>query len=411
MEVKKEGSVSSFQAFCIATASRVGTGNLAGVALAISYGGPGAVLWMWLLALIGASSSMIENTLAQLYKVKDHGGAFRGGPAYYMEKGLGKRWMGVLFAVLITCCFGLVFNSVQSNTIAASFNDAFSINPTYIGIILSVLTGFIIFGGVHRIAKVVEVVVPFMAVIYILLAIGILLMNITEFPAMIKLIFNSAFGVEPVAGGTGGYLASQVISQGVKRGLFSNEAAMGSSPNAGATADVEHPVKQGMVQTLGVFVDTAVICSATAFMIILSGKYVGAGDMSGIALTQTAIATLVGEWARIFIAVCIFLFAFSSIVGNYYYGESNIEFIKDNHTILQLYRALVVIMVFLGSQLKVAVIWNMADLFMGLMAVLNLIAIVLLGKEAISLLKDYETKRKEGKEVKFTSDNENHECW
>jgi AGCS family alanine or glycine:cation symporter len=337
---------------------------------------------MWLLAIIGAASSMIENTLAQLYKVQEGKNTFRGGPAYYMEKGLGKRWMGVIFAILITCCFGLVFNSVQSNTIAVSFHDAFNISPTVMGAVLSVLTAVIIFGGVHRIAKVVEIVVPFMAIIYLLLAAAIIIINLTEVPAMIKLIFSSAFGVEPAAGGVGGYLIARVISQGVKRGLFSNEAAMGSSPNAGATADVEHPVKQGMVQTLGVFVDTLLICSATAFIIILSKEYVGASNVSGIALTQNSIAVMVGEWARTFLAVCIFLFAFSSIVGNYYYGESNIEFIKDNKVLLQAYRVLVVLMVFLGSQLKVAVIWNMADLFMGLMAVLNLIAIVLLSKEA-----------------------------
>lgn len=390
---KEKGSISSFQAFCISTASRVGTGNLAGIAIAISVGGPGAIFWMWIIALIGAGSSFVESTLAQIYKEKNEDGSFRGGPAYYMQKGLNKKWMGVLFSLLITLSFGLVFNSVQSNTITESFNTAFGVNRLVIGIILTVLTTIIIFGGVHRIAKVSEVLVPVMALAYIGIAVIILIMNATEIPSVLKLIVENAFGFKEVAGGTLG----GALLLGIKRGLFSNEAGMGSAPNAAATANVSHPVKQGLIQTLGVFTDTLIICSCTAFIILLSGvDYSGPNASTGIKLTQDALSSQIGPFGNTFIAICILLFAFSSIVGNYYYGESNIEFLNDKKWFLFAYRVCVILMVLFGSVAKVDVVWNLADVFMGLMAIVNLVAIFMLSKYAFLALKDYTEQKKSG---------------
>lgn len=407
---KKEGTVSSFQAFCISTASRVGTGNIAGIAMAVVTGGPGSVFWMWLIALIGSASSFVESTLAQIFKVKD-GEGFRGGPAYYMEQGLKSRTMGIVFSVFITICFGFIFNAVQSNTITVAFNNAFGMNRLAVGIVLAVLTGIIIFGGVHRVAKISEIIVPIFAVLYILVALFIVVINITEIPGIIKTIFESAFGLREMAVGS----ISGMILVGIKRGLFSNEAGMGSAPNAAATADVSHPVKQGLIQTLGVFTDTIVICSCTAFMILLYSDYATAG-LDGIELTQAALTSHIGPIGNIFVAICILLFAFSSIVGNYYYGQSNIEFMSNNKTILNVFRAMVVGMVLFGSVAKVQLVWDLADLFMGLMAVINLIAIALLGKYAFIALKDYTNQKKAGiKEPVFDASNikglENVEHW
>ncbi|NEU04491.1 amino acid carrier protein [Clostridium senegalense] len=393
---KKEGSVSSFQSFCISTASKVGTGNIAGVAIAVALGGPGAVFWMWLIALIGGASCFVECTLAQIYKVKD-GNAYRGGPAYYMEKGLNKRWMGVLFSILITISFGLIFNSVQANTISVAFNSGFGISKTTIGIILVVATSLIIFGGVTRIARVSEIIVPIFAIAYIIVSLLVLVLNITQLPNILKIIFQNAFGLKAItSGGLGA-----TIMQGVKRGLFSNEAGMGSSPNAAAAAEAYHPVEQGLVQTLGVFVDTIIICSATAFIILSSGTYADS-NLTGIELTQHALTSQIGSFGNYFIAICILLFAFSSIIGNYYYGESNIEFIKTNKIVLTIYRICVVGMVMFGSLVKVEFVWNIADFFMGLMAIINLIAISFLGKYAFLALKDYTAQKKAGiKNPKF----------
>ena len=407
---KKEGTVSSFQAFCISTASRVGTGNIAGIAMAVVTGGPGSVFWMWLIALIGSASSFVESTLAQIFKVKD-GEGFRGGPAYYIEQGLKSRTMGIVFSIFITICFGFIFNAVQSNTITVAFNNAFGMNRLAVGIVLAVLTGIIIFGGVHRVAKVSEIIVPIFAVLYILVALFIVVINITEIPGIIKTIFESAFGLREMAVGS----ISGMILVGIKRGLFSNEAGMGSAPNAAATADVSHPVKQGLIQTLGVFTDTIVICSCTAFMILLYSDYATAG-LDGIELTQAALTSHIGPIGNIFVAICILLFAFSSIVGNYYYGESNIGFMSNNKTILNVFRAMVVGMVLFGSVAKVQLVWDLADLFMGLMAVINLIAIALLGKYAFIALKDYTNQKKAGiKEPVFDASNikglENVEHW
>ncbi|MDU5102811.1 MAG: alanine/glycine:cation symporter family protein [Clostridium butyricum] len=388
---KEKGSVSSFQAFCISTASRVGTGNLAGIAIAISVGGPGAIFWMWLIALIGSASSFVESTLAQIYKQSDGNGAYIGGPAYYMEKALNMKWMGIIFSILITICFGLVFNSVQSNTISLALNEAFGVNRILVGAILTLLTLSIIFGGIHRIAKVSEIIVPIMASAYILVALFVVITNISELPAMFALIFENAFGVkQAVGGGIGGALLI-----GIKRGLFSNEAGMGSAPNAAATANVSHPVKQGLIQTLGVFTDTIVICSCTAFIILLSDVDLSSG-LTGIQLTQNALSSQIGSFGSIFIAICVLLFAFSSIVGNYYYGEANIEFLTKKKIYLNLYRICVAVMVLFGATVSMDIVWNLADVFMALMAITNLIAIALLGKIAFKALDDYRAQKKAG---------------
>ena len=407
---KEKGGVSSFQAFCISTASRVGTGNIAGVAIAVAVGGPGAVFWMWLIALIGSASSFVESTLAQIYKTKDKD-SFRGGPAYYMEKGLGKRWLGIIFSILITICFGFVFNAVQANTVSVAFNSAFGLSRGAIGIILAIVTALVIFGGIHRVAKVSEIIVPILAVLYILIAIIVLILNITEIPSVFKLIFESAFGIKQLtAGGLGA-----AVMQGIKRGLFSNEAGMGSAPNAAATADVTHPVKQGLIQTLGVFTDTLLICSCTAFIILLSGQYADS-SLTGIELTQKALVSQIGPFGAYFIAICILLFAFSSIVGNFYYGQTNIAFIHTNKVLLNIYRILVIGMVLFGSIEKVDLVWNLADLFMGLMAILNIITILFLGKYSFLALKDYTAQKKAGiKEPVFKASSipglENVEEW
>ncbi|WNF20936.1 alanine/glycine:cation symporter family protein [Mesobacillus jeotgali] len=392
---------SSFQAFTVSLASRVGTGNLAGVATAVSAGGPGAVFWMWIIALVGAASSFIESTLAQIYKVKDTDEAeYRGGPAYYMERGLNKRWLGILFAIIIVFTFGLVFSSVQSNTISLAFDQAFGFDRFWMGIILAVMTAAVIFGGIKRIAFVSQIIVPIMAVIYLILALFIVIMNFSEIPAMLSLIVKNAFGLQEVVGGGMG----AAVMMGIKRGLFSNEAGMGSAPNAAATAAVTHPVKQGLIQTLGVFTDTILICTATAFIIIMSGEYTNT-DLDGIQLTQAALTVHVGSWAPAFVGGAIFLFAFTSIIGNYYYGETNIEFIKESPAALLIYRLAVIAMVLFGSIAELAIVWNLADLFMGIMALINLIVITLLAKIAMAALKDYREQRKQGKDPVFYADS------
>ena len=401
--------VSPFQAFTISAASRVGTGNVAGVALAIGIGGPGAVFWMWIIAIIGMATAFIESTLAQVYKVKD-GETFRGGPAYYMQKALGWRKLGIVFAILLTMCFGFIFNAVQSNTISQSFTDVFGIPHWVVGIGLIVLTAVIVFGGVQRIVKVTQTIVPVMATFYIIVALFIVIMNITEIPAMISLIFQHAFGIKEIMGGGIG----MAMMQGVRRGLFSNEAGMGSVPNAAATANVSHPAKQGLVQSLGVFFDTIVICSATAFIILLGGLY-ETGETNGILLTQASMAVHVGSWAPYFIAVAIMFFAFSSIIGNYYYGETNIEFINANKVWKLVYQVLVLGMVFFGAIAKVQVVWDMADLFMGLMAIINLFVILILGKIAFKVLDDFTRQRRAGRNPVFKAAAipglKGAECW
>ncbi|WP_449599308.1 alanine/glycine:cation symporter family protein [Paenibacillus sp. Marseille-Q9583] len=406
---RSKDSISSFQAFCISMAARVGTGNITGIAIAIAIGGPGAIFWMWVIAIIGSASGFIESTLAQVYKVKDKTG-FRGGPAYYMEKGLNKRWMGAIFAVLITLSFGLVFNAVQSNTVTVAFENSFGTNRAILGLVMAAAFALVIFGGVKRIARMSEYIVVVMAGIYIGAALIIMLINITELPAVIALIVKSAFGLEQVAGGSLG----AVILQGVKRGLFSNEAGMGSAPNAAATATTSHPVKQGLMQALGVLTDTLLICSSTAFIILLSDAYKQPG-LDGIKLTQAALSEHIGSWASGSLAIMIFLFAFSTLIGNYYYGETNIEFLNSNKKVLLFYRYSVLAMIIFGSVAKVQLVWDLADLFMGFMVIVNLIAILLLSKVAFAALKDYKKQKREGKDPVFYKDSipglENVEGW
>lgn len=387
---KEEKHISSFQAFAVSLASRVGTGNMAGVATAIAVGGPGAVFWMWLIALLGSSSAFVESTLAQLYKRKGKE-SFIGGPAYYMLYGLKLRWMGVLFAILISITFGFAFNSVQSNTICAAWEGAFGIDHVLVGVIITVFTILIIFGGIQRIAKVSSIVVPVMALGYIALALGIVLFNITRLPEVFETIIANAFGWEQMAGGAVG----AALMQGIKRGLFSNEAGMGSAPNVAATADVSHPVKQGLIQALGVFTDTLIICTCTAFIILFSGAPLD-GSINGVQLTQHALTNEVGNIGSIFVALAILLFAFSSIIGNYYYGEANIRFITSRKSILFLYRLLVGGMVMFGALASLDLAWSLADVTMGLMTICNLIAISLLSKQAFLLLKDYLLQKKKG---------------
>lgn len=388
--------VSSFQAFCISAASRIGTGNIAGVAVAISAGGPGAIFWMWVIALIGGATSFIESSLGQIYKIKDDE-EYRGGPAYYIEQALGKRKLGVFFSVLTAVTFGLIFNSVQANTIAEAFDQAFNIPSYIIGLVLFLVAGYVIFGGVKRIANVSATIVPIMATLYIGIALFIMIINIRLVPEMFTLIFSNAFGLRQVAGGTLG----AAIMNGVRRGLFSNEAGMGSVPNAAAAASTSHPAKQGLIQSLGVYVDTILVCSATAFVILLSGVLNTGSELVGVQLTQAAISSQVGEWGNIFIAISILLFSFSSIIGNYYYGETNIESIDPNPNFLKAYRILVLVMVFLGSIASFGVVWDTADVFMGTMAVINLIVIVQLGPIAYATLKDFTDQLKQGKNPVF----------
>ena len=385
-----EKHISSFQAFAISIASRVGTGNLAGVATAIAVGGPGAVFWMWLMALLGAASSFVESTLAQLYKT--HGkDSYVGGPAYYMRKGLKQPWMGTLFAVLITITFGFAFNSVQSNTICAAFEHAFGWEHTVVGLVITVSTVLIIFGGVQRIARVSSILVPVMALGYVLLALFIVVLNITEIPAVIRLIVSHAFGWEQALGGSVGV----ALMQGIKRGLFSNEAGMGSAPNVAATAHVTHPVKQGLIQALGVFTDTLLICTCTAFIILFSWISTN-GETNGVQLTQLALTHEIGQWGDVFVAIALFFFAFSSILGNYYYGEANIRYFSRCKWVLVVYRLLVGGMVMFGAIASLEVAWGLADITMGLMAFFNLIAISLLGKYAFRLLDDYLAQKRRG---------------
>lgn len=403
--------ISSFEAFAVSLASRVGTGNLAGVATAIAVGGPGSVFWMWIIALFGSASAFVESTLAQLFKIKGKD-SYIGGPAYYMEKGLKKRWMGVLFAVLITITFGFAFNSVQSNTLCAAFRQAFGTSTSLMGIILCIMTLAVIFGGIQRIAKVSSVIVPIMALGYIALALFIIAINIKELPSIIGTIVSNAFGFRQAVGGGIG----AALMQGIKRGLFSNEAGMGSAPNAAATAHVSHPVKQGLIQTLGVFTDTLLICSCTAFIILFSGAPLD-GSVNGVQLTQHALNNEIGNIGTVFVAVALFFFAFSSILGNYYYGEANIRYITRSNEVMFLYRIAVGIMVFIGAVVSLDLAWNLADVTMGLMALCNLVAIIFLGKYAFKLLKDYRVQLKAGiKNPVFTKDKlpeieDEIECW
>lgn len=393
----KKGHISPFQAFAISTASRVGTGNIAGVALAITLGGPGAIFWMWLIAVFGAASSFIESTLAQIYKVPT-AGHFRGGPAYYMQYALGMRKLAVAFSIIITLTFALTFNSVQANTIAQSLYNSFQF-PLYIsGIILTCLSALIIFGGLRRIAQFSAIIVPVFALGYIALTVIIMLLNLPKLPGVFTLIFSDAFSWHNLTGGTLG----ATIMMGARRGLFSNEAGMGSAPNAAATANTSHPVKQGYVQALGVFVDTLIICSCTAFIILLSDYQTSSAQ--GIGLTQFALTSEMGNIGNYFLTASVLLFAFTSIIGNYYYGQANVEFLTTNKKCMLGFRACVCLMIFLGTVAQLGLVWNLADLFMTVMALMNLYAIFRLRKQALAVLADYRQQKAQGKDPHFYPD-------
>ena len=405
--------VSSFQALMISTASRVGTGNIAGVATALAAGGAGAIFWMWLLAVIGSASAFIESTLAQIYKVKGEK-EFRGGPAYYIQYALGKRWLGIVFSVLLIACFSFGFNALQAFNVSSAIE--YYIGPEYsqtcipavIGAVLAICTALVIFGGVHQIGIITSGLVPVMAVLYILLGIYITAMNIQDLPAIFSLIFTEAFDIQSIAGG----FAGSCVMLGIKRGLFSNEAGMGSAPNVGAAADVSHPAKQGFVQMLSVFIDTILICTTTAMMLLNYG--VIDPELTGMPFVQQAIKAEVGELGIHFITISIFLFAFSSLVGNYCYAESNLKFIKDDKKLLTVFRIICVLIIFWGAQASFDTVWNLADVLMGFMAIVNIIAILLLSGVGVRTLNDYVQQKAEGKDPRFSPGKlgiKNTRCW
>ncbi|GAB3456515.1 sodium:alanine symporter family protein [Streptomonospora sediminis] len=409
-------AISSFQAFSISAAARIGTGNVVGVAGAIAVGGPGAVLWMWVMGLLVGAASFVESTLGQLYKVRDRTG-YRGGPAYYMQHGLNARWMGIIFAITIIVTFSFVFNAVQSNTIAnAIANSSEALGYTYagwvtagVGLVLVAITGLVVFGGVRRIAHVAETLVPFMAVFYVLMGLAVVVLNADQIPAVFNQIVQGAFGLQEFAGAAVG----TVIVQGVRRGMFSNEAGLGSAPNAGATAAVTHPVKQGLVQTLGVYFDTLVICSMTAFLILSTNPTYGAER--GPQLTQEALQTGLGSWSLHALTVVLLLLAFSSILGNYYYGQANVSFLTESRGVMTGFKVIFLIATFLGSIGTVQIVWSLADTAMGFMALVNLLALAPLAGAVGLVLKDYMAQRKQGLDPVFTRDRvpelRGVQCW
>ena len=394
----KKGHISPFQAFAISTASRVGTGNIAGVALAITLGGPGAIFWMWLIAVIGAASSFIESTLAQVYKVPT-AGHFRGGPAYYMQYALGMRKLAVAFSIIITLTFAFTFNSVQANTIAQSLQNTFQLPLAATGAGLTLISALIIFGGLRRIARFSAIIVPAFALGYILLTLTVMVLNLPQLPRVFALIFTDAFSWHNVTGGTLG----ATVMMGARRGLFSNEAGMGSAPNAAATANTSHPAKQGYVQAFGVFVDTIIICSCTAFIVLLSDYQ--STPAQGISLTQFALTSELGALGNYFLTASVFLFAFTSIIGNYYYGQANVEFLTTNRKSMFALRAGVCAMIFLGAVAQLGLVWNLADLFMTVMALMNLYAIFRLRNQALAVLADYRKQKAAGKDPHFYPDD------
>ena len=401
--------IGSFQAFAVSLSSRVGTGNLAGVASAIFVGGPGAVFWMWVMALFGAATAFVESTLAQLYKRRGED-SFYGGPAYYMQYGLHRKWMGVLFAVLITITFGIANQVVQSNTLCDAVADTMGVGRDKVGLVLTIATTMIIFGGVTRISRFSSIIVPIMAVGYILLSAFILITNITAIPAMISLIVKSAFGFEQAAGG----MVGVAMMQGIKRGLFSNEAGEGSAPNAAAIASTSHPIKQGLLQALGVFADTLVICTCTAFVILLSGIHDSARD--GIILTKYALINHVGSLGGLFVTLAIFFFAYSTIIANYFYGETNIRFITQSGKTIFAFRAITGATVMIGATVTLQTAWCLVDLAMGFMTLVNLVAIIQLSPKVFRLLDNYIEQRRNHQDPQFKRSmmpeiEKDVECW
>lgn len=405
-EYNGKKSISAFRAFTVSAASRVGVGNIVGVAMAIILGGPGAVFWMWVIASIGAASAFAESLLGQLYK-RPGKDSYIGGPAYYMERGLGARWLGLIFVAFIVITYAFVFVAVQTNSIVGAAAGSFGVDVSgtngmgfrvTLGIVIAVIAGFIIFGGIRTISSVTEVLVPFMAVLYLILGLIIVVMNLGAVPGILADIFAGAFGLKEFVTGTG---VGMIIIHGMRRGLLSNEAGMGTAPNAGATASVSHPAKQGFVQALGVYFDTMLVCSVTAFIVLVAGNIpYGNKDMSST-LTQTALSTHLGPWAVHFLTVAITLFAFSSIIGNYYYGESNIRFVTEKHLPMNIFRVIVILFVFFGAIASLDLLWTLADVLNGGMVIVNLTAVCLLMPQVMKVLRNYEAQRKAGLEPVF----------
>lgn len=393
-------SLTPFQAFTTGLASRVGVGNIGGVATAIALGGPGAVFWMWITALMGMSSAFAESSLAQLYKTRDPNGMFRGGPAYYITRGLKFKPMAIAFAIALIFTFGFAFNAVQSNSIVAATSKAWEWDGQYIGLILVIVTGIIISGGIKLIGQVSAKIVPMMALFYLIIAVIILGMNIERVPAVFGLIIDSAFDFSAAAGGMFGALVSKTMLMGIKRGLFSNEAGMGSAPNSAATSDAKHPASQGLIQMLGVFVDTMVVCTCTAVIILMSDNY-GGDSLKGVELTQTALQYHLGEFGVHFLAFILLLFCYTSIIGNYAYAETNIRYIKNKPWFVWAFRAVVLFFVYFGAVRDGGIVWAFADTVMASMAVINLIAILILAPIVWRLLKDYVRQVKAGQEPVF----------
>lgn len=393
-------AISSFQAMMVSTGSRVGTGNIAGIATALVMGGPGALFWMWLMALVGAASAFIESTLAQIWKVRETEGEFRGGPAYYIQQGLGKRWMGVLFAVSLIACYAVGFNELQAYNAASALEyyiPDYATNGAAVvmGIILTVLTALVIFGGAKRISVINSVVVPIMAIAYIALGVWVTVSNIGLLPEAFSMMFASAFDFQAIFGG----FAGSALMLGIKRGLFSNEAGMGSAPNAAATASVSHPVKQGLVQTLSVYIDTLFICTCSAMLVLvfMVEDPSAAAGLNGMPLVQMAVRHFTGDIGIAFITVAVFLFAYTSLIGNYFYAESNLKFITgERKRLVFWFRVFCLVIVFVGCLSSFDLAWNTADILMCIMCIINLIAILLLGKWALKCLDDYNRQRKEG---------------
>lgn len=396
--------ISPFQALCTSLASRVGTGNLAGVAIALGVGGPGALFWMWCTAAVGMATAYAESSLAQLYKTRDERGQYRGGPSYYMARGLKKPWMGAAFALSLLLTYGAVFSSVHANAMAQALGAAFGFTQAFVALGLVLLTAIVIFGGVRRIARFAEWVVPFMSVGYLLLALWVIATNLTEVPGVLMLVLRSAFGLDAAAGGILGAITVAML-QGVKRGLYSNEAGMGSAPNiaAAATPVPHHPASQGLVQSLGVFIDTLLICSATGFVILLSGVLGGEGD--GVVLTQRAMGVFFGDAGMYFVAVALFFFAFTTIIGNYSYAENNLLYLGGGRTGLLVLRLVTLSVIAWGVFSKVQMVWDAADAAMAIMASINLVAIVMLSGVVVKLTRDYDRQLRAGASPVFTAES------
>lgn len=412
-EKSHEGGISSFQALMIATASRVGTGNIAGVATAIAAGGPGAVFWMWITAIIGSASAFVESTLAQIYKKKE-GAIFKGGPAYYIEQALGKRWLGTIFAAILVITFAFGFNGLQAYNIASSLEcyagDSYRLWAVITGVVLALISAAVFFAGAHKISTLSSVLVPAMAAVYIIMGISITIANIRFIPEIFGEIFRQAFDFKAVAGG----FAGSCMVTGIKRGLFSNEAGMGSAPNAAASADVSHPVKQGLVQVISVFIDTGIICTTTVFIVLCTGRFTEGKGFDGIPLVQESVRTLFGDAGVVILTIAVIMFAFTSLIGNYFYAEFNMKFITEDKKAINIFRGVSAFLIFTGANSNMQLAWNIADITMAGMAVVNIGAIILLGKIAKDALDNYNEQRHLGLDPVFYAEDiglDNTELW